>query len=83
MRVNKCSDADEAFFIMRGINNRLGIIEDFLMQEDMSDSDRKHWQDVADQYRELRGDLSKKKFNDKQWSVFINYNALDKLDQQN
>lgn len=82
MRVKNCTDAQDAYLIMRGLNSRLGILEDYLYNEDLSDHDRKHWEAVADSYRQLRLVLSKKKFNDKQYGLFIDYSALDKLDKK-
>lgn len=82
MRVKNCTDADDAYLIMRGINNRLGILEDYMYNEDLSINDRKHWEMVADSYRQLRVILSKKKFDDKQYGLFFDYSALDKLDRK-
>lgn len=81
MRVKNCTEANDAYLIMRGINNRLGVLEDYLYSDDMSDHDRRHWEDVAQQYRDLRITLSKKKLNDKQWGLYFNYSALDQLDK--
>lgn len=79
LRVKNCVDPDEAALIMRSINSRIGILDDYLMNEDMSEHDAKHWQAVANDYRELRAELAKKKLNTKQWGVFINYDALDRM----
>lgn len=82
MRVKNCTDASDAYLIMRGLNSRLGILEDYLMNEDLSYNDRKHWEGVAESYRQLRVILSKKKFEDKQYGLFFDYSALDKLDKK-
>ncbi len=76
MRVRNCTDPDDAYLIMRGINNRLGVLEDYLYSEDMSDYDRRHWEDVAQQYRDLRITLSKKKLDGKQYGLFFDYNKV-------
>jgi virulence-associated protein VapD len=68
--------------ILRGINSRLGILEDYLYNENLKDSERNHWERVAQAYRDLRTALSKKKFKEKSWGVFIDYNALDELDKK-
>ena len=39
MRVKNCTDADDAYLVMRGINNRLGVLEDYIYSEQLSDSD--------------------------------------------
>lgn len=81
MRVKNCTTSDDAYMILRGINSRLGILEDYLSSEyNLSDSERKHWEQVAQDYRELRIALSKKKFKEKQWGLFYRYDLLDDED---
>lgn len=82
MRVRNCTDSDDAYVLMRSINSRLGVLEDYLYSEDMTDHDRRHWEDVAQQYRELRIALSKKKLDAKQYGLFIDYSKLDELDKK-
>lgn len=81
MRVKNCTDADDAYLVMRGINNRLGVLEDYIYSEQLSDSDRRHWEEVAQAYRDLRVVLSKKKLDGKQYGLFFDYNRLDELDK--
>ena len=81
MRVKNCTDADDAYLVMRGINNRLGVLEDYIYSEQLSDSDRRHWEEVAQAYRDLRVILSKKKLEGKQYGLFFDYNKLDELDK--
>lgn len=81
MKVKNCTDSEDAFMIMRGINSRLGILEDYLVNEELSEYDRKHWEFVAQQYRELRVRLSQKKFKEKQYGLFFDYSKLDNLDK--
>ena len=81
MRVKNCTDADDAYLVMRGINNRLGVLEDYIYSEQLTDSDRRHWEEVAQAYRDLRVILSKKKLEGKQYGLFFDYNKLDELDK--
>ena len=67
---------------MRGLNSRIGILEDYLYNENLSDHDRKHWEEVLEIYKQLRVILSSKKFEDKQYGLFFDYSALDKLDKK-
>lgn len=76
MRVKNCTESDDAFLIMRGINSRLSILEDYLDLEELRDSERKHWEAVSDKYKELRYVLSKKKFKEKQYGLFFDYDQL-------
>ena len=82
MKVRNCTNADDAYMILRGINSRLSILEDYLETEQLKESEKNHWLRVADEYRNLRIMLSKKKFKEKSWGVFIDYNALDELDKK-
>lgn len=83
MKVKNCTESEDAFMIMRGINTRLGILEDYLATENLNESERKHWEYVANQYRELRIALSKKKFKEKQYGLWFDYSKLDELDKKN
>lgn len=80
MRVKNCNDADTALLIIRSINSRIGILEDYIYQEKLSDYDYEHWMSVINQYKKLRADLSSKKFKGKSYGLFIDYDQLDKLD---
>jgi len=82
MKVKNCTSADDAFAILRGINSRLGILEDYLATEKIPENEKNHWERVAENYRALRVELAKKKFKEKSWGVFIDYNALDDLDKK-
>lgn len=81
MRVKNCTDTEDAYLIIRGINNRLGVLEDYIYSEQLSDNERRHWEDVAQAYRDLRVTLSKKKLEGKQYGLFFDYNKLDELDK--
>jgi len=82
LKVKNCTEPTEAYGIMRSISTRLGILEDYLATEAMNDNERKHWEYVCNQYRELRIALSKKKFKDRMYGLFIDYDKLDELDKK-
>ena len=82
MKVKNCNESEDAYMIMRGINTRLGVLEDYLATENLSEHERKHWDYVCNQYRELRIALSKKKFKDKQYGLWFDYSKLDELDKK-
>lgn len=86
IRVKNVQDQSEAVYIMRCINSRLSILEDYLYTEpNLKESDRARWQGVIDSYRALRAKLSEKKFMDadKNFNAFLNfdYSKLDVLDK--
>ena len=83
IRLKNCETEDDAMFILRGINTRLNILEDYLIQnaDSINDNEKKHWQSVANQYRNLRQELAKKKIgNKKQYGIWFDYDKLDQLD---
>lgn len=87
VRVKNVQDQADAIYIMRCINSRLSILEDYLMTEpNLKESDRARWQGVIDAYRALRVELSKKRFldADKNFNAFLNfdYSKLDALDKE-
>ena len=76
VRVKNVQDQGDAIYIMRCINSRLSILEDFLATEpNLKDADRARWQGVIDGYRELRAKLSEKKFisADKALNAYLNF----------
>ena len=87
VRVKNATDQAEAIYILRCINSRLSILEDFMATEpNLKDADRARWQSVADAYRMLRVELSKKRFvdADKTLNAYLNfdYSKLDALDKE-
>jgi hypothetical protein len=81
--MKNCETEDDAMYILRGINTRLNILEDYLIQnaDSINDNEKKHWQSVANQYRNLRAELAKKKIgNKKQYGIWFDYDKLDQLD---
>lgn len=82
MRAKACETEEEAMYVLRGINTRINILEDYLFNTpDLSDNERKRWELLAIKYRELRNMLAKKKImNKKQYGIYIDYNKFDELD---
>ena len=86
VRVKNVQDQGDAIYIMRCINSRLSILEDFIATEpNLKDTDRARWQGVIDSYRELRAKLAEKKFTsaDRTLNAYLNfdYSKLDALDK--
>lgn len=84
IRIKNCETEEDAMFIIRGINSRLSILEDYIWNTpDITEGERKRWEALANRYRELRETIIKKKiYNKKQYGLFIDYNQLDQLDNQ-
>lgn len=83
IRIKNCSTEEDAMYILRGINTRLSILEDYIYSTpDISEAERNRWENVANKYRDLREQLAKKKiFDKKQYGLFFDYNLLDQLDK--
>ena len=83
LRIKNCDTEEDAMYILRCINTRLNILEDYIYNTpDLSETERKHWELVATKYRELRDQLSKKKIWKKNnYGLFMDYNLLDYLDK--
>lgn len=82
VRVKSMETEDDAIFILRAINTRLSILEDYLYSEELSEPERKRWTAVANNYRALREQITKSKiFKQKSYGLFFDYNQLDQLDE--
>lgn len=80
MRIKNVNTENEAIYIVRQINNRMGIISDYLETEDLSDTDRERFFKLYDKYDGLREELSKKAIYDKKmYGLFVDYNALQQM----
>ncbi len=82
MRLRNVETQDDAILLMRQINSRMSILEDYLREEDMDEKDRERWEDCYKKYLQLRTDLSKKTvYNKKMYGLFVDYNALQNMSQ--
>lgn len=80
MRLRNVETQDEAILLMRQINSRMSILEEYLEEEDMDEKDRKRWESCYKKYLELREALSKKTvYNRKMYGLFVDYNALQQM----
>lgn len=80
MRIKNVETENEAIYIIRQINNRMGIISDYLETEELSDTDRERFFKLYDKYDGLREELSKKAvYNRKMYGLFVDYNALQQM----
>lgn len=80
IRIKNCEEQEEAMYILRQINTRMSIVDDYMRNTDISDRERERWEGVLDSYRDLRIELGKKKLGPKkQYGIFIDYDALDNM----
>ena len=84
MRIKNVETEADAIYIIRQINNRMGIISDYLDTEELSDTDKERFFKLYDKYDQLREELSKKAvYNKKMYGLFVDYNALKQMQDQN
>lgn len=80
MRIKNVETENDAIYIIRQINNRMGIISDYLETEDLSDVDKERFYKLYDKYDALREELSKKSvYSRKMYGLFVDYNALQQM----
>ena len=78
IRVKNAETEDEAMYILRQINSRLTILQDFLQSEDITEQEYDKWHGILVKFKELRADISSKKiYNKKNYGLWYNYNQID------
>ena len=85
MRLKNVETENDAIFLMRQINSRMAMIDDYLMtEEDLSENERDRWYKLYEKYETLREELSKKNvYNRKMYGLFVDYNALQQMNSDN
>lgn len=85
MRIRNVETQDDALLLMRQINNRMAILDQYLMEnDDLPEKTEKHWRDVYEKYYKLREELSDKSvYNKKMYGLFVDYNALQQMSNSN
>lgn len=82
MRLRNVDTQDDAILLMRQLNSRMSILEDYINYEDIDEDERQRWMAVYRKYQEIRAELSKKTvYNRKMYGLFVDYNALTQMDK--
>lgn len=72
LRVKNIDEQEDALMVLRQINLRLAMIDDYMMTEKLSDSERDRWDKLRIKYQIVRDELSKKKVYDgKYYGLFV------------
>ena len=70
----------EVMYALKQINARLAILEDYIRNTEMSEEEKKRWTDLYIRYINIREEIAKKKvYNRKNYGVFVDYNKLDQM----
>lgn len=73
MRVRNAEDENDALFILRAINTRLAIIDDYVSSEKLSEDEQKRWFELYDNFSDLRDVLSKKHIYRDRIGIIVSY----------
>lgn len=72
LRCKNVNDEEEAIAIIRQMNSRISMIDDYLMTEKLSDAESKRWHELSSKYRMLREELAKKTtYSEKFYGLFV------------
>ncbi len=72
LRVQNVDDHDDALTLLRQINSRMNIIDDYITTENLTESEKERWFDLLNKYRVLRETLSKKTtYDEKYYGLFV------------
>lgn len=78
IRIKNAETEEDAMYILRQINSRLTILQDYLQSEDIDEKEYEKWHNVLVKYKELRADISSKKiYNKKNYGLWYDYNQID------
>ncbi len=74
MRIRNIDDEDTALLMLRQINLRISIIDDYIATEKLSESEAERWSTLRGKYNILRDDLGKKKvYSKKFYGLWVEY----------
>lgn len=72
LRVKNVDEHDDALAILRQINSRISIIEDYMSTEKLTEKELERWSDLINKYRMVREELSKKStYDEKFYGLFV------------
>lgn len=80
MRIKNIEDENDALLLMRQLNNRIAILEDYIAQEELDERSYQKWNKVLEKYYSLRETLTKKTiYKQKMYGLFADYNVLQQM----
>lgn len=80
MRIKNIEDENDALLLMRQLNNRIAILEDYIAQEELDEKAYQKWNKVLEKYYSLRESLTKKTiYKQKMYGLFADYNVLQQM----
>lgn len=74
MRIRNVEDEEDALYLMRQINTRIALIEDYVNSEDLSSSEAKRWNESLEKFKRIREDLSASiVYKGKSYGLYVPY----------
>ena len=74
MRIRNVEDEDDALYLMRQVNTRISLIEDYVNSEDLSPSEAKRWNESLEKFRRIREDLANSLvYRGKSYGLYVPY----------
>lgn len=79
LRIKNVETEEEAMLILRQMNARMSVLDDYINYSDISEKERIKWETVYEKYYKLREELVKKSiYNRKNYGIWFDYNQLDR-----
>ena len=78
VQVKSIDTETDALYVLRAINSRLSILEDYIYNNELKETEKKHWLMVAKQFRDLRNVILSKKINKRKYmDIFMDFNDFE------
>lgn len=72
LQAKNVDEHDDALMVIRQINSKLAVIDDFMMSEKLDQHELERWSDVRNKYLHIREELSKKTtYDEKYYGLFV------------
>lgn len=82
IRAKNAETESEVMYALKQINARLAILDNYI-RENPDDPEIDRWVAVKLQYMDIRDTLAKKRLHKRNYGIFVDYDALDKMDEDN
>jgi len=81
-RSKAAATEDEYLYIIRQINVRLGILDDYIRNEYEKDGDIERWKNLYSRYYDLREEIMNHKVKrNRSYGVWVDYDAIDNMNE--
>lgn len=72
LRVKNVDEQDEALLLLRQLNLKISMIDDYIITEHLTESERERWEALMRKYQMVRDELSKKTtYSEKYYGLFV------------